>query len=288
MTLGSPAELVLNNLRLRLAALEEQMKRVVSQFGDSGETTDGKSNDADVDPAPFPQLKLEARLGSIQELLNAKPTLAGPATDCSRKLAFITKERKTWIQKGNPVGVDLDAVLDPESPSSSLSKQQGHPKHHSSSNDLAMLLHYARDEYLRDLSTLRAFALSRDGAEQMTQWRRHLPDVVSHIRTLSSTSLAAAPPSPSSALSSPSQGGERTSVGPSVCDILQHDVTFQVNGETKNLDDLAELLHSNAQRVARLEARWKNLHQAFQSTVTWANRSLCAADMSLEAAECFA
>jgi hypothetical protein len=49
---------------------------------------------------------------------------------------------------------------------------------------------------------------------------------------------------------------------------------------------LTELLHSNAQRVARLEARWKNLYQAFQGTVTWVNRSLCAADMGLEAAEC--
>lgn len=285
---GNPAEVVLNNLRLRLAALEAQSLRAATQGRSDGTGGIVVSTNGEVPPERqrFPPLNLESRLGSIQQQLLAKPSLSGPATECVKKLTFITKERKAWIQTGNPAGVDLDAMLDADSPSSSNklgnnSHSQQQPNKH---NDLAMLLHYARDEYLRDLSALRAYALSREGSDQLTQWRMLLPEVLSHINILSS-SLAAKKevhaPAPSAGTST-ANGGAATY---SICDILEHDATFQANGQTKTLDDLAELLHSNAARVARLEARWQNLHGAFEGTVEWVNRALCEIDLSLEVAE---
>ncbi|CUG93564.1 Hypothetical protein, putative [Bodo saltans] len=290
---GNPAEVVLNNLRLRLAALEAQSLRAATHLGDRSDGTGGivVSTNGEVPPERqrFPPLNLESRLGSIQQQLTAKPSLSGPATECVKKLTFITKERKAWIQTGNPAGVDLDAMLDADSPSSSNklgnnSHSQQQPNKH---NDLAMLLHYARDEYLRDLSALRAYALSREGSDQLTQWRMLLPEVLSHITILSSSLAAkkvhAPAPSAGTSLASTAHGGAATTY--SICDILEHDATFQANGQTKTLDDLAELLHSNAERVARLEARWQNLHGAFEGTVEWVNRALCEIDLSLEVAE---
>lgn len=278
---GNPAELVLNNLRLRLSALEASTTRARLAGNRNEETVTDDSVGASA------SLQLETRLAKIQQMLESKPSLAGPAMECAKKLRFITRERKTWLQTGNPAGVELDAALDADAPSlSSADKLSSNPAAghkattatNAASNDLvSLLLHYTRDEYLRDLATLRVFALSRDGSDLCTEWKTITPNILS---SFPSSNFLLAPTSVTTG-----NDATNTNSGGDVYRLLEHDVTFQVDGETKTLDDLAALLSENKTRLAHLEERWSRLHRTFEDGVEWLNRSLCELDMSLEISE---
>jgi hypothetical protein len=287
-SVGNPANVILNNLRLRLSALEAQIRRAQVTRRRTVNDEQPSSSPASVkgtstETSSSGSLDLDARIADLQHFLESKPSLSAPSLECAKKVAFIVTERKTWLQTGNPAGVDLDATMDPLAPSplsipgqSNRTRAGVLPSAHGSStstSDLALLLHYARDEYIRDLSTLRTYALSRSSSESIAQWKSSWPTVLADMHSV---------------LSAFATGQTVTSGGHGVTAVLQlleHDVSFQANGETKTLDDLACLMSENVRRCAQLDDRWRRLADDFERTVTWANRALCEVDMSLDVAE---